>query len=103
MYWLTSKKLKISLDNKLLIYKTIIKSIWTYGIEMWCMAAKSHIVKLEALQYPQIRVINTQWYVRIDEIWKDLKIKTDEITNRYDRYKKRIDNHSNEQKKKNNM
>ena len=34
MHWLTSRKSKLSIENKLKIYKTIIKPIWTYGIPL---------------------------------------------------------------------
>ena len=33
--------------NKLNIYKTIIKPIWTYGVPLWATAAMSHINKIE--------------------------------------------------------
>jgi hypothetical protein len=33
----------LSLANKLLIYKTIIKPIWTYGVELWGCASKSNV------------------------------------------------------------
>lgn len=49
-YLLTSKNSKPSADKELLIYKVIIKSIWTYSIELWGTVAKSHIAKLELLQ-----------------------------------------------------
>ena len=32
MHWLTSRKSKLTIENKLKIYKTIINPIWTYGI-----------------------------------------------------------------------
>jgi hypothetical protein len=35
MYWLLGRKSKLSLSNKLLIYKAILKPIWTYGIQLW--------------------------------------------------------------------
>jgi hypothetical protein len=35
MYWLLGRKSKLSTDNKLLIYKVILKPIWTYGIQLW--------------------------------------------------------------------
>jgi hypothetical protein len=35
MYWLLGRKLKLSTSNKLLIYKTILKPVWTYGIQLW--------------------------------------------------------------------
>ena len=49
MYWLTSRDSKLNMGNKLLIYKTIIKPIWTYGIALWGMAVKNGT----AVHYPQ--------------------------------------------------
>ena len=37
--WLIGKNSPLSLENKLLIYKTVIKPIWTYGIALWGCAA----------------------------------------------------------------
>lgn len=51
MYWFAGKHAKLSADNKLLIYKTIIKT--HLGVRyraLWGMVAKSHAAKLEALQ-----------------------------------------------------
>nr|KAF7438777.1 hypothetical protein H0235_001168 [Vespula pensylvanica] len=39
---LISRKLKLNIENKLLIYKIVIKPIWTYGIQLWGIAIKSH-------------------------------------------------------------
>jgi len=33
--WFTGKHSPLSLENKLLIYKTVLKPVWTYGIELW--------------------------------------------------------------------
>ena len=38
------KKSHLSIQNKLLIYKAVIKPIWSYGIELWGWAIKSNIV-----------------------------------------------------------
>jgi hypothetical protein len=35
MYWLLGRKFNLSTNNKLLIYKAILKPIWTYGIQLW--------------------------------------------------------------------
>jgi hypothetical protein len=35
MYSLLGRKSKLSTSNKFLTYKTILKPIWTYGIELW--------------------------------------------------------------------
>lgn len=33
IYWMTGRKSKRSLDNKILLYNTILRPIWTYGIQ----------------------------------------------------------------------
>jgi hypothetical protein len=44
MYWLIGRNAKLSLENKILLYKTIIKPIWSYGAEIWGCASKSNSV-----------------------------------------------------------
>jgi hypothetical protein len=34
MSWLLGRKSKLSLENRTLIYKCILKPIWTYGIQL---------------------------------------------------------------------
>lgn len=34
IYWLLLPKSKLSLENKLLVYKVILKPIWTYSIQL---------------------------------------------------------------------
>ena len=65
MHWLTSRKSKLSIENKLKIYKTIIKPIRAYGIPLWGTAAISHINKIEVIQAKILRtIVNAPWYVR---------------------------------------
>jgi hypothetical protein len=40
--WLIGKKSHLSMENKLLIYKAVIKPIWSYRIELWDGASKSN-------------------------------------------------------------
>jgi hypothetical protein len=35
MYWLIGRNSKLSLENKMLLHKTVIKPIWSYGVEIW--------------------------------------------------------------------
>jgi hypothetical protein len=37
--WLIGRRSNLSLDSKVLLYKTIIKPIWIYGIELWIALA----------------------------------------------------------------
>jgi hypothetical protein len=50
LYWLLGRKSKRSISNKLLIYKTILKPIWTYTIQLWDTASTSNIESLDCFQ-----------------------------------------------------
>jgi hypothetical protein len=50
MYWLLGRKSKLSIKNKLLIYKVILKPIWTYGIQLLGTTSNSNIEILKRLQ-----------------------------------------------------
>jgi hypothetical protein len=57
MYWLLGRSSRLSLSNKLLLYKTILKPIWTYGIQLWSTASTSNIEILERFQSKALRII----------------------------------------------
>jgi hypothetical protein len=50
MHWLLDSKSHLSLSNKILLYKTILKPIWTYGIQLWGTASTSNVEILERFQ-----------------------------------------------------
>jgi hypothetical protein len=35
LYRIIGRKSQLSLENKLLVYKAILKPIWTYGVQLW--------------------------------------------------------------------
>jgi hypothetical protein len=75
IYWLLGRKSQPSLSNKLLLYKTILKPIWTYGIQLWGMASTSNIEILERFQSKALRmIVDAPWYVPNTLIWRDLQI-----------------------------
>jgi hypothetical protein len=45
LYWVIGRKSPASLESKVLPYKTIIKHIRTYGIELWGCASKSTYIQ----------------------------------------------------------
>jgi len=47
LLWLIGKRSPLSLTNKLLIYKTVLKPIWTYGLALWGCAASSNLAKIQ--------------------------------------------------------
>jgi hypothetical protein len=57
IYWLLGRKSKLSTSDKLLIYKTILKPIWTYGIQPWGTASNSNIEILERFRLKALRMI----------------------------------------------
>jgi hypothetical protein len=96
MYWLLGRKSKLSINNKLLIYKTIRKPIWAYGIKLWETASTSDIEILEHFQSKALRMItDTPWYVPNTVIWKDLQIPMvkHEISRYSYHYSKRLSMH----------
>lgn len=98
MYWLLNRKSKLSLDNKVLLYKSMIKPIWTYGIQLWGSTANSNIEILERFQSKLLRIIvDAPWYVTNEIIRRDLHIPTikEEINNYCKAYINRLDNHPN--------
>jgi hypothetical protein len=77
MYWLLGSKSKLSTSNELPIYKTMLKPIWIYGIQLWSMAFTSIIEILERFQSKALRmIVDAPWYVPNTVIQRDLQIPT---------------------------
>jgi hypothetical protein len=75
MYWLLGRKSWLSLSNKRLLYKTILKPIWTYSIKLWGTASTSNIEILERFQLKALRmIVDAPWYVPKTLIQQDLQI-----------------------------
>jgi hypothetical protein len=73
--WLIGRNSKLSLENKILLYKTIIKPIWTYGAEIWGCASKSNISIIQRCQSKMLRMIaNGPWYAPNITLHEDLNV-----------------------------
>lgn len=73
--WIIGRRSKLSLYNKLLVYKIILKPVWTYGIELWGTASKSNREKIQRFQNKCLRAIaNAGWYHRNYEIHDYLQV-----------------------------
>jgi hypothetical protein len=99
MNCLLGLKSKLSTDNKLLIYKVILKPIWIYGIQLWGTTSNSNIEILECFQSKVLRLIaDAPWYVSNSVIRKDLQIPTvkEEISRFSSHHNVRISVHPNE-------
>jgi hypothetical protein len=61
------------MENKLLVYKAVIKPIWTYGIELWGRASKSNITIMQRAQSKiLITITNAPRYVTNHTLHTDL-------------------------------
>ena len=73
IYWLIRKHSHLSLEKKLLIYKTVLKPVWRYGIELWGCATRSNIAVIQRYQSKLLRSItNAPWYVSNQNLHSDL-------------------------------
>ena len=41
LYWMLGRNSKLSIDNKLLIYKQVLRPVWTYGAQLWGALVKA--------------------------------------------------------------
>ena len=70
-------KSKLSLTNKVTIYKVIIRPVWLYGIQIWGSSKPSNTRTLQAFQSICLRLITSSpWYVTNKNLHKDLKLPT---------------------------
>ena len=97
-YWFTGRRSKLNIHNKIILYKAVIKPVWTYGIQLWGTASNSNIEILQRLKSKTLRsLLNAPGYVTNETIHRDLKIPTvkDEIHKSRSRYSTRVNNHHN--------
>ncbi|CAG4946647.1 unnamed protein product [Parnassius apollo] len=98
LYWLIGRKSQLSLENKILLYKEILKPIWTCGIQLWGTGSHSNIEILQRFQNKALRMItNAPWYVPNELLHHDLclPIVKQEIIRHTRTYKERIERHPN--------
>jgi hypothetical protein len=87
---------QLSLDNKLLLYKAILKPIWTDGVQLWGSASNSNLEFLERFQSKVLRIItDAPRYVPNVVIKRDLQVLTvrQEVRNCSVTYRQRLDDH----------
>ena len=75
MFCLLKKKSKLSISNKLNLYKVILKPIWTYGIQLWGTVAQSNKDILQRFQSKVLRsIVNVLWYITNVQLHRELSI-----------------------------
>ena len=98
MQWLLGPQSALSLENRLLIYKVILKPVWTYGIQLWGTASNSNLEVLQRYQSKTLREIcRAPWFVTNQVIHRDLNIPfiKEEVNKFSTGYLDRLSNHTN--------
>jgi len=91
-------KSNLSLKNKLLLYKVIIRPVWSYGIQIWGPAKPANIHPIQAFQSITLRLITgAPWYITNAALHNDLKIQTvNELAkSHYKSFHSKLTNHIN--------
>ncbi|GBN45511.1 putative RNA-directed DNA polymerase from transposon X-element [Araneus ventricosus] len=98
LYPLIGKKSKLSLSNKLLLYKSLVRPVMSYASLVWGAAAKSNIQTLESAQnIIALQLTNSPWFIRNRYIAKDIKLQPikDYFKKLAVNFFRAIENHSN--------
>lgn len=77
MYWLLGRRSELSMYNKLLLYKQVLRPVWAYGAQLWGCAKKCNIDVIQRYQNKVLRYIaNAPWYARNSDIHRELGVET---------------------------
>jgi hypothetical protein len=97
IHWLLGKS-ALSTESKLLLYKEVLKPIWTYGIQLWGTASNPNIEILQRFQSLTLRcILNASWYTNNHRIHENLQMNTvlSEIKKWNAKYLSKLENHTN--------
>ena len=77
MYWLLGRRSTLSICDKLLVYKLILKPIWTYGLQLWVCASENNTLIIQRFQNKVLRnIFNALCYFRNSDLHCDLEMET---------------------------
>jgi len=91
-------KSKLPIHNKIQIYKSLLRPIWSYGAQIWGCAKPTQIKTIEAFQSISLRTITSApWFVSNHTLHKDLKIETVEnlVKTHYKKFHNKLLHHPN--------
>jgi hypothetical protein len=96
--WLIGRGSSLSTENKILVYKMILKPVWTYGIQLWGTTKNSNLAVLQRFENKILRqLIDCPWFVRNCELHHYLNIPTilEEMKKYSAKYQYRLNCHAN--------
>ena len=88
----------LSLHNKLIIYKQILKPVWTYGIQIWGCTKQCNIKIIQRFQNKVLRhMVSAPWYIGNNDLHRDLQVDvvSSEIQRFAQKHEGRLHHHEN--------
>jgi hypothetical protein len=77
MYWLLGRNSELSIYYKLILYKQVLRPVWSYGIQLWGCAGDSNIQVIQRFQNKMLKcTVQAPWYIRNNDLHRDLGIDT---------------------------
>uniref|UniRef100_A0A2S2P9J7 Putative RNA-directed DNA polymerase n=1 Tax=Schizaphis graminum TaxID=13262 RepID=A0A2S2P9J7_SCHGA len=75
----------MSIHTKSILYKSLLRPIWAYGMQILSCAKPSQIRSTQAFQSISLRLIaSARWYITNKALHKDLKITIPNFMRNYD-------------------
>lgn len=75
IYSMIGRRSRLSIGNKLLMYKTIVRPVMMYASPAWGHAAATHIRRLQRVQNKFLRIaLNAPWFVRNTQLHEEAKM-----------------------------
>lgn len=77
LYPLLNHLSKLTTNNKLLIYKMIIRAGLTYGCQAWCHMSDARWAKVQTVQNKALHIIaGAPWFVRSNQLHREFQMLT---------------------------
>ena len=88
LHWLTGRRSALSIHSKLILYKQILKPVWTYGIQQWGCKKQSNTDIIQRFQNKVLRnIVDAPWYIRNADVHRDLQMEM--VTNETGKFAKK--------------
>jgi len=98
LYKLLGGRSPLSFENKVLLYKTVLRPLWTYGLELWGSTKPSNLKRIQSLQSRILRTIaKAPFYISNLTLHNDLQIPyvQDLARSRYQSFHNKLPSHPN--------
>jgi len=75
MYWLMRGRSALSILNKQMLYKQILKPVWTYGIQLWGYTKQSNVDIIQRFQNKVLKnIVDALRCIRNADLHRDLQM-----------------------------